>query len=105
MSSPSFCFLIHLQLSQETGKAVRYSHLLKNFAQFFVIHTVEGFSVVNELEVFLEFACFLHDPVNVGNLVSRSSAFSKLSWYIWKLSVHELLKPRSKDFEHKFASM
>ena len=104
MSSPNCCFLMHLQLSQETGKVVRYSHLLKNFAQFVVIHTVEGFSVVNELEVSLEFSCFLHDPVNVGNLVSGSSAFFKLSLYIW-FSVHILLKPRLKDFEHKFASM
>ena len=105
MSSPNCCFLIHIQLSQETGKVVWYSHLFKNFPQFVVIHAVESFSVVNEVDVFLKFSCFLHDPANVGNLVSGSSAFSKLSLYIWKLSVHELLKPRLKDFEHKFASM
>ena len=74
---------------------VWYSHLFKNFPQFVVIHTVKGFSVVSEAEedVFLEFSCFFCDPVNVGNLVSGSSAFSKSSLNIWKLSVHILLKP------------
>ena len=64
------------------------SHLFQNFPQFVVIHTVEGFSVVNELEVSLEFSCFLHDPVNVGNLVSGSSAFSKTSLNICNFTVH-----------------
>ena len=59
---------------------VWYSHLLKNFPQFVVIHTVKGFSVVNEAETFLEIPCFFHDPVNVGNLISGSSAFSKTSF-------------------------
>ena len=83
-----------------------YSHLLKNFPQFVVIHTVKGFSVVNEAEVdvFLEFSCFFYDPRDVGSLISGSSAFSKSSLYIWKFSVHILLEPSLKDFEHYFAS-
>ena len=86
---------------------VWYSHLFTNFPQFALIHTIKGFHVVNEAEVdaFLEFLCFLHDLTNVGNLISGSSAFSKLSWYIWKFSVHILLKPSLKDFEHKLAGM
>ena len=70
-----------------------YSHLLKNVPRFFVIHTVKGFSVVNEADVFLEFSCFICDPMNVGNLISGSSAFSKSSVNIWKFSIHILLKP------------
>ena len=81
---------------------VWYSHLFKNFPQFAVIHTVKDFSVVNEAEAdVLEFPCFLYDPTNVGNLTSDSSAFSKPS--LW-FSVHLLLKPSLKDFEHNFAS-
>ena len=82
-------------------------HLFKNFSQFVVIHKVKGFSVVNEAEVdvFLEFPCFLHDPMNVGNLISGSSASSKPSLYIWKFSVHILLKFSLKYFEHNLASM
>ena len=85
---------------------VQYSHLFKNFPQFVVVHTVKGFSAVNEAEVdvFLEFSCFFYDPIDVGNLISGSSAFSKSSLYIWKFSVHVLLKPSLKDFEHYFAS-
>ena len=72
-----------------------------------MIHTVKGFSLVNEAEVdvFLEFACFLYDPVDIDNLISGSSAFSKSQLYIWKFSVHVLLKPSLKDFDHYFASM
>ena len=79
---------------------VWYSQLLKRFPQFVVIHTVKGFSVVNEAEVdvFLEFPCFFHDPVDVGNLTSGSSAFSKSSLDIWKFLIHVLLKPSLKDF-------
>ena len=86
---------------------VWYSHLFKNFPHFVVIHTVEGFSIVNEAEVnvFLEFPCFHHDPINVGSLISGSSAFSKPSLCIWKFSVHILLKPSLKDFERYLASM
>ena len=69
---------------------VWYSHLLQNFPQFIVIHTVKGFGIVTEAEidVFLELSCFFHDPVNVGNLISGSSAFSKTSLNIWKFMVH-----------------
>ena len=84
---------------------VCYSHIFKKFPQFVVIHTVKGFSVVNEADVFLEFSCFFDDPVDVGNLISGSSAFSKPSLNIWKFLVHLLLKPSLKDFEHDLASM
>ena len=86
---------------------VWYSHLLKNFPQFVVIYTVKGFSVVNEAEVdvFLKFSCFFYDPMNVANLNSGSSSFSKASLYIWKFSVHVLLKSSLKDLEYYLASM
>ena len=79
----------------------------KNFPQFVVIHTVKGFSIVSEAEVgvFLELPCFFCDPVDVGNLISASSAFSKSRLYIWNFSFHELLKPSLEDFEHYLASM
>ena len=81
-------------MSQEAGQVVWYFHLLKNFPQFVVIHTVKGFSVVNEAEVdILELSCFFNDPAHVGNFVSNSSAFSKTSLNIWKFTVHVLLKP------------
>ena len=93
------CFLTCIQVSQETGKVVRYTHLFKNFPQFVVIHTVKVFQGVNEAEVdvFLEFCCFLYDPMDVDNLMSCSSAFSKFSLYIWKFSVHVLLKSSLKN--------
>ena len=74
-----------MQISQEAGHVVWYSHLLKNFPQFIVIHTVKGFGIVNkaEIDVFLELSCFFHDPADVGNLISDSSAFSKTSLNIW----------------------
>ena len=74
---------------------VWYSHLFKKFPQFLVIHTVKGFGIVNkaEIDVFLELSCFFHDPMNVGNLISGSSAFSKTSLNIWKFTAHVLLKP------------
>ena len=86
---------------------VWYSHLFQNFPQFIVIHTVKGFSVVNQakVDVFLEFTCFFYDPTDVGNLISGSSAISKSSLYIWKFLVHVLLKPNLKDFGHNLASM
>ena len=86
---------------------VWYSHLFKNFQQFVVIHTVKGFSIVNEAEVdvFLKFSCFFSDLVDVDSLVSGSSAFSKSSLYIWEFSVHILLKPSLKDVEHDLGSM
>ena len=86
---------------------VWYSHLFKNFPQFVVIHTVKGFGIGNktEVDVFLELSCFFDDPVDVGNLISGSSAFSKSSLNIWKLKVRVLLKPGLQNFEHYFASM
>ena len=85
---------------------VWYSHILKNFPQFVVIHTVKGFGIVNKAEdVFLEFFCFFDDPVDIGNLISGSSAFSKSSLNIWKFSVHILLKPGLENFEHYVTSM
>ena len=86
---------------------VWYSHLFKNLPQFVVIHTVKSFGVVNEAEidVFLELSCFLYDPMDIGNLISGSSTFSKSSLNILKFSVHVLLKPGLENFEHYFASM
>ena len=86
---------------------VCYPHLLKNFPQFAVIHTVKGFGVVNEAEidVFLELCCFFDDPMDVDNLISGSSAFSKSSLNTWKSMVHVLLKPGLKNFEPYFASI
>ena len=86
---------------------VWYSHLLKNFLQFIVIHTVKGFGIINkaEVDVFLELSHFFDDPTDVDNLISGSSAFSKSSLNIWKFTVHVLLKPGLENFEHYFASM
>ena len=105
-SSSNCCFLTCIQTSQEAGQVVWYSHLLKNFPQFVVIHTVKGFGVVNRAEVdaFLELSCFFCDPTEVGNLISGSSAFSKTSLNIWKFTIHVLLKPGVENFEHSFAS-
>ena len=101
------CFLILIQVSQEIGKMVWYSHLFKNFPQLVVIYAVKGFSIINgtQVAVSLEFPCFLYDPTNLGNLISYSSAFSKLSLYIWKFLIQVLLKPSLKDFEHNLTSM
>ena len=92
-------------VSQEADPVVWYAHLLKNFAQVIVIHTVKGFGIVNkaEVDVFLELSCFFHDPEDVGNLISRSSAFSKTSLNIWKLMVHVSLKSGLDNFEHYLA--
>ena len=86
---------------------VWYSHLLKNFPQFVVIHIVKDFGVINKAEVddFLKLSCFFDDPKDVGTLISGSSAFSKSSLNIWKFMVHILLKPGLENFEHYFASM
>ena len=107
MSSSNRHFLICVQISQEAGQVVRCSHLSKNFPQFIVIHTVKGFGIVNkaEVDVFLELSCFFSDPMDVGNLISRSSAFSKSSLNIWKFTVDILLKPDLEDFEHYSASV
>ena len=84
---------------------VWYSHLFQNCPQFVVIHTVKGFGIINkaEVDVFLELSCFFDDPMNVGNLISGSSVFSKSSLNIWTFMVHILLKPSLKNFEHCFA--
>ena len=89
---------------------VQYSHLLKNFSQFVVIHTVvihKGFGIVSkaEIDVFLELSCFFNDPTDVGSLISGSSAFSKSSLNIWMFVAHVLLKPDLENFEHYFTSM
>ena len=105
MATSNCSFLTCIQISQETGQVVWYSHLLKNFPQAVVIHTIKSFSIVNEADFFLEFSSFFYDPTDVGNLISGSSAFSKPSLYIWKSSVHVLLKPTLKDFEYYLASM
>ena len=86
---------------------VWYSHLLKNFPQFVVIDTIKGFGIVNkaEVDVFLELSCFFDDPIDVGNLISGSSAFSKSRLNIWKFMVHVLLKPGLENFEHYFTSV
>ena len=107
MSSSNCCFLTCIQVSQEAGQVVWYSHLSQNFPQFIVIHTVKGFGIVNkaEIDVFVEHSCFFCDPANVGNLISGSSAFSKTSLNIWKFTVHVLLKPGLEDFEHYFTSV
>ena len=107
MSSSNCCSLTCIQISQEAGKVTWYSHLFKNFPQFVVIHTVKGFSIVNETEVdvLLEFSRFFYDPTDVGNLISGSSAFSKYSLNIQKFLVHVLLKPCLENFEHSFPSL
>ena len=101
------CFLTRIQVSQEAGQVVWYSHLLKNFPQFIVIHTVKGFGIVNkaEIDVFMELSCFFNDPVDVGYLISGSSAFSKTSLNIWKFTVHVLLKTDLENFKHYFTSV
>ena len=102
MASSNCCLLT--TVSQEAGQVVWYSHLLQNFPQLIVIHTVKGFGTVNkaEIDVFLELSCFFYDPADVGNLISGSSAFSKTSMNIWKFTVHILLKPGLENFEHYF---
>ena len=86
---------------------VWYSHLFKNFLQFVVIHIVKVFGIVNkaEIDVFPELSCFFHNPMDVGNLISGSSAFSKSSLNIWKFMVHMLLKPGLENSDHYFTSI
>ena len=102
-----FLFGTSLLFSQEADQVVWYSHLFQNFPQLIVIHTVKGFGIVNkaEIDVFLELSCFFDDPADVGNLISGSSAFSKTSLNIRKLTVHILLKPGLENFEHYFTSV
>ena len=101
MCGSNCCFLTCIQISQEAGQVVWYSHLFKSFPHFVVIHTVKGFGIVNkaEVDVFLELSCFFHDPADVGNLISGSSAFSKSSLNVWKFLFHILLKPDLENFE------
>ena len=107
MSSSKCCFLTCIQISQEAGQVIWYSHLFQNFPQFVVIHTVKGFGIVNkaEVDVFLELSCFFDDPENVDNLIPDSSPFSKSSLNIWKFMVHALLKSGLENFENYSASM
>ena len=107
VSSSKCCFLTCIQVSQEAGRVIWYSHLFQNFPQFIVIHTVEGFGIVNkaEIDVFLELSCFFNDPADVGNLISGSSPFSKTSLNIWKFVVHVLVKTGLDNFEHYFTSV
>ena len=106
MFSSDFRLLTCIQISQEAGEVVWYSHLLKNFPQLVVIHTVKNFGIVNkEVDVFLELSCFFDDPVYAGNLISGSSVFYKSSLNVWKFPVHVLLMPGLDNFEHYFTSM
>ena len=84
---------ICIQVSQEAGQVVWYSHLFQNFPQFIVIHIVKCFGIVNkeEIDIFLELSCFINDPADIGNLISGPSAFSKPSLNIWNFTVHILL--------------
>ena len=107
MSSSNCSFLTCIQVSQEAGQVVWYSHLFKNFPQFVVIHTVKGFGIVNkaEIDVFLELSCFFNDPVDVSNLISCFSAVSKSSLNIWNFTFQVPLKSALENFEHYLASM
>ena len=106
-SSSNCYFLTCIQIFQEAGQVICYSHLFQNFPQFIVIHTVKGFGIVNkaEIDVFLELSCFFDDPADVGNLISGSAAFCKTSLNVWKFTVHVLLKSGLEDFEHYFTSV
>ena len=107
MSTSNCSFLTCIQVSQEAGQVVWYSHLFQNFPQFLVIHTIKGFGLVDkaEIDVFFWNSCFFDDPMDAGNLISGSSAFSKSSLNIWKFIVHVLLKPGLENFKHYFASV
>jgi len=105
MSSSNCCYLTCIQISQESGQVIWYSYLFKSFPQFIVIHTVKGFGIVNKakVDVFLELSCFFDDPVDVSNLISGYSAFSKSSLNICKFMVQILLNSGLENFEHSFA--
>ena len=103
MSSSNCCFLTCIQISQEAGQVVWYSHLFQNSPQFLVIHTAKCFGIVNKaVDIFLELSFFFHDSKDVGNLISGSSAFCK-SRHL-EVQVHVLLKPSLENFEHYFTS-
>ena len=103
----SLCFLTCIEVSQEVGQVVLYSHLFQNFPQLVVSHTVKGFVIVNkaDIDVFLELSCFFDHPTDVGNLIPGSSALSKTILNIWKFKIHIFLKPGSENFEHYFTSV
>ena len=106
MSGSDCCFLTCLDVSQEAFEIFWYSHLFKNFP--YLVDCTESNALAQSMKQssnFLEFSCFFHDPMDVGNLISNSSAFSKSSWYIWKFLVHLLLKLSLEDFEHQLTSM
>ena len=106
MSISNYCFLTWIQISQEAGQVIWYSHLYKDFPQFLVIHTVKAFGIVKiRSRCFLELSCFFDDMTDVGNWISGSSAFSKSSLKIWKFMFHILLKPDMENFEHYFANV
>ena len=107
MSFSNYCSLTCIQVSQEAGEVVWYSHLCQNFPQFVVIHIVKGFSVVNEeeVDVFLELSWFFYNPLDVDNLISGSSVFYNSNLNIWKFLVHVLLRPSLENFEHYFADI
>ena len=100
MSSANCYFLTCIQASQEVGRVVWYSHLFQNFPQFIVIHTIKGLGIVDkaEIDVFLELSCFFHDPEDVGNLISGSSAFTKTSLNIWKFMVSRIAEAWLGEF-------
>ena len=102
-----YLLLPDLHIGFTRGRSGGQSHLFQNFPQFIVIHTARGFGIVNkaEIDVFLGLSCFYHDPADVGNLISGSSALSKTSLNIWKFMVHVFLKPGVENFEHYFTSM
>ena len=104
MPNSHCCFLTCIQVSQEAGQVVWYSHLFQNFSQFIVIHTAKGFGIVNkaEIEVFLELSCFFNDAADDGNLISGSFAFYRSSLNSWNFMVHVLLKPLLENLEHYF---
>ena len=107
MSSSNCWFLTCIQISQEAGQVIWYSHLFQNFSWFIMIHTVKGFGIVNkaEIDIFLEFSCFFNDPADIANLISGSPTFSKSILNIWKFTVHVLLKLGLENFEHYITSM
>ena len=105
--SSTCCFLTFIQISQKANQVVWYSHHFNNFPQFFLIHTLKGFIIINkaEVDVSLELSFFFNDLTDVGNWISGSSAFSKTSLNIWKFMVHILLNPGLENFEHYFTSV
>ena len=107
MSNSNCCFLTCIQISQETGQVVWYSHLFKNFPEFVVVHSAKGFGIVNkaEVDIFLELSCFFDDPAYVDNLISGSSVFPEISLNIWKFTVHVLLKPDLENFKPYFTGV